>query len=205
MTQIFTDNGRAVPVTKVQAGPCVALQVKSEATDGYNAVQFGYGVKKAKNVAQAQIGHYNKAVKQPEAAVKVYPRYVKEMRLPDGDKGADIKAGDVTDLSAFAAGDIVNVTGISKGRGFQGVVKRHKFSGGRKTHGNKDQLRMPGSIGAKGPAHVFKGTRMGGRMGGAQVTLRRLAIVQVDAAAGWLYIKGAVPGARNGLVMINSL
>jgi large subunit ribosomal protein L3 len=206
MTQIFTDDGLVLPVTKVTAGPCTAVQVKSAEKDGYAAVQFGYGERKAKNVAKPQQGHMKNAkLRIKNSELETYPRYLREMRLKNADAEITIKPGDVVDVSSFVAGDIVSVTATSKGKGFQGVVKRYGFSGGRKTHGNKDQLRMPGSIGAKGPAHVFKGTRMGGRMGNEQVTTTHLEVVKVDAPESVLYLKGSVPGARNGLVVIKGV
>jgi len=201
MTQIFTESGLVLPVTKVQAGQCTAVQVKSREKDGYSAVQFAYGERKKKNVAKPQQGHFLKSEVRSKKS-ETYPRYVREMRLKDGDADISIHSGDMVDVSSFVAGDIVGVTGTSKGKGFQGVVKRYGFSGGRKTHGNKDQLRMPGSVGAKGPAHVFKGTRMGGRMGNEQVTTKNMEVVKVDEQENVLYLRGAVPGARNGLIVI---
>jgi len=205
MTQIFTENGLVLPVTKVQAGPCAALQVKSQEKDGYVAVQFGYGEKNAKNVAKPQQKHFEKAVPSTDGKAKTYPRYVREMRINGDAEALNIKIGDIIGVDNFVVGDIVSVTATSKGKGFQGVVKRYGFSGGRKTHGNKDQLRMPGSVGAKGPAHVFKGTRMGGRMGNEKVTTNNLEVVKVDEKENVLYIRGAVPGARNGLVIIKGV
>ncbi|OGF26482.1 50S ribosomal protein L3 [Candidatus Falkowbacteria bacterium RIFOXYA2_FULL_47_9] len=201
MTQIFTESGLVLPVTKVQAGQCTAVQVKSREKDGYSAVQFAYGERKKKNVAKPQQGHFLKSEVRSKKS-ETYPRYVREMRLKDGDADISIHSGDVVDVSSFVVGDMVSVTGTSKGKGFQGVVKRYGFSGGRKTHGNKDQLRMPGSVGAKGPAHVFKGTRMGGRMGNEQVTTKNMEVVKVDEQENVLYLRGAVPGARNGLIVI---
>jgi len=193
MTQIFKDNGVVVPVTKVVAGPCTVVQVKNQETDGYRAIQFGYGEKKAKNINKPQLKHFNNLGNF---------RYVKEMRIEDA-KQLDIKVGDIIDTTSFVAGDKIKVTGTSKGRGFQGVVKRHGFAGSLKTHGHKDQHRMPGSAGATGPAHVFKGMRMGGHMGDEQVTVTNLEVVQIDEQQNILYIKGAVPGARNGLIVIS--
>ena len=190
MTQIWSDN-RVWAVTPVAAGPCTISQVKTKEKDGYNALQLAYGSRKLKNIKKPQQGHFK--------ASATSPSYVREFRT---DTAADFKVGDVVTASTFAVGDIVNVTGISKGRGFQGVVKRHYFSGFRKTHGNKDQLRRSGSIGAKGPAHVFKGTRMPGRMGNARVTVTNLEVVSVDEEKGLILIKGAIPGSINGYVMI---
>lgn len=188
MTQVW-QNDQVVAVTKVQAGPCVITQVKNEKTDGYEAVQIGYGEKKAKRMAKPQSGHLKDLGNI---------RHLKEFKIDS----KDLKRGDKIDVSTFAAGDIVDATGVSKGKGFQGVVKRHGFHGHPTTHGTKDAVRMPGSIGATGPAHVFKGMRMGGHMGDAQITTKNLEIIQIDAANNILYIKGSVPGATNGLVFL---
>jgi large subunit ribosomal protein L3 len=195
MTQLWKDE-QVVAVTKVQAGPCLVAQVRNEEKDGYKAVQLGFGERKAKNINKPQLGHFKKAGQNFSA--------VREFRLDRRNKeeNAEFNIGDKIDVSTFSAGDIIQVTGTSKGKGFQGVVKRHGFSGGRKTHGNKDQLRMPGSVSATGVGHVFKGTRMGGRMGGDRITTINLEVAEVDLANNLLYIKGAVPGARNSLVLI---
>ncbi|PIR92672.1 50S ribosomal protein L3 [Candidatus Falkowbacteria bacterium CG10_big_fil_rev_8_21_14_0_10_44_15] len=193
MTQIFQDDGTVVPVTKVQAGPCVVVQIKNAAVDGYTAVQFGYGERKIKNIAKSQQGRLSDLPKV---------RYLREMRIKDAAAQAELKRGQIIDVSSFAPGDIIDVTGTSKGRGFQGVVKRHGFHGMPATHGHKDQLRHSGSVGAKGPARVFKGTRMGGQMGDERITIKNLSIARVDGDNNILYITGAVPGARNGLLII---
>lgn len=189
MTQVWQGD-KVVAVTRVQAGPCVVTQVKNIENDGYKAVQLGFGKRKEKNIAKPQKGH----MKGLGAFMSM-----KEFRTEAG----ETKVGDVINVDTFAVGDGIQVIGVSKGKGFQGVVKRHGFKGSKKTHGNKDQLRMPGSAGATGPAHVFKGMRMGGRMGGDQVTVKNLEIVAVDTENNILSIKGAVPGARNGLVLIS--
>jgi large subunit ribosomal protein L3 len=195
MTQVWRGED-VVPVTKVAAGPCTVVQIKDVKKDGYEAVQIGYGEKKPKNISKPQIGHMKNLGNF---------RYLKEFRLEKVDKDANqaLVKGAVIAANTFSPGDIVEVTGVSKGKGFQGVVKRHGFSGSKKTHGNKDQLRMSGSIGSTGPAHVFKGTRMGGRMGGDQVTTKNLEIIEVDLENNILLIKGSVPGARNSLVLIS--
>lgn len=192
MTQIFKEDGTVVPVTKVQTGPCVVAQVKTEDKDGYKAVQFGYGTKKEKNINKPQKSHLKDLGDF---------RYLREMRIKDG-SDINLKRGDKIDVNVFKEGDIVQVTSTSKGKGFQGVVKRHGFHGSPASHGHKDQLRMPGSIGATGPAHVFKGQKMPGHMGNEQVTVKNLKVIKVDVEKSELYIKGAVPGARNGLVVI---
>ena len=194
MTQIFKEDGTVVPVTKVQAGPCIAVQVKSADKDGYTAVQFGYGTRKKKNIAKPQLGQMKELGDF---------QYLREMRIKDAKKEKnEFERGQIINVTSFVNGDIIDAIGVSKGRGFQGVVKRHHFHGAPASHGHKDQLRRSGSVGPKGPAHVFKGTRMGGQMGDEQVTAKNLEIAQVDAENNILYVRGAVPGARNGLVII---
>jgi large subunit ribosomal protein L3 len=188
MTQVWQGD-QAIGVTKVQAGPCVIVQVKNKEKDGYEAVQIGYGEKKEKRISKPQRGHM---------AELGNLRYLREFRT----ETTDLQRGNKIDVSVFTAGDIVDVTGVSKGKGFQGVVKRHGFHGHNETHGTKDSVRMPGSIGATGPAHVFKGMRMPGHMGDEQVTTKNLEIIKVDEANNILYIKGSVPGATNGLLLI---
>jgi large subunit ribosomal protein L3 len=188
MSQIFASDGRVVSVTLVKAGPCQVTQVKNQKPDGYQAIQIGFGIKKS--LSKPLSGH-----------LKILPnfRYIKEFRSTEDlkmNRGQQIKA------SIFEAGDKVKVVGVSKGKGFQGVVKRHGFHGQKSSHGHKDQLRMPGSIGSTDPGHVFPGTRMAGRMGGQQVTLKNLEIVKVEVENDLLYIKGAVPGANSGLLLI---
>ncbi len=191
MTQVFKDD-KIVPVTKVKAGPCLVTQVKTADKDGYLAVQVGFG--KRRQNTKSLGGHLKKA--SPEAT-KI--RYLKEFRIKDG---SDFKIGDEIKVDIFKIGDKVNVTGKVKGRGFQGVVKRHGFHGSPASHGHKDQLRMPGSIGSSGTAKIFKGKKMGGRMGGNQKTVKALEIMDVDLENNLLLIKGAVPGARNSLLEI---
>lgn len=189
MTQIWV-NDKVVAVTPVLAGPCTVTQVKTKENDSYDALQVAFGNRKEKNINKPQIGHFK--------AAGVKPTHVRELRA----EVKDAKVGDVITVATFATGDSIDVTGTSKGKGFQGVVKRHHFAGSRKTHGNKDQLRMGGSVGAKGPAHIFKNTRMPGRMGNEQVTVKNLEIVKIDEENNLLFVKGAVPGAINGFVII---
>ena len=189
MTQVWK-NDKVIAVTQVLAGPCVVSQVKNNEKDGYQAAQIGFGDRKEKNINKPQRGHFK--------GLNNF-KNIREFRLEDV---ASLKRGDIIKVDTFVQGDIVDVVGVSKGRGFQGVVKRHGFGGSKKTHGNKDQLRMPGSVGSTGPAHVFKGTRMAGRMGGDRVTVKNLEIVEVDTENNILLIKGAVPGAINGLLLI---
>lgn len=189
MTQIWV-NDKVMAVTPVLAGPCTVTQVKTKETDSYDALQVAFGNRKEKNINKPQLGHFK--------AAGVKPTRVRELRA----EVKDAKVGDVITVATFEAGDSIDVTGVSKGKGFQGVVKRHHFAGGRKSHGNKDQLRMGGSVGAKGPAHIFKNTRMPGRMGNEQVTVKNLEVVKVDTENNLLFVKGAVPGAINGFVTI---
>ncbi len=189
MTQIFQDNGEVETVTAIEAGPCAVIQVKTAVKEGYNAVQLGFGA--TKRLQSPQRGHLK----------ELGPfKYLREFRLNDTQ---DIKVGDTVQVSLFVAGDLVDVTGISKGKGFAGVVKRHHFAGGPKTHGQSDRHRHPGAIGSTtSPGRVWKGLRMAGRMGGERVTVSRLSILKADVERNLLLVKGAIPGNRNGLVLI---
>lgn len=188
MTQVFQDNGNVISATIVEAGPCQVTQVKTADKDGYVAVQLGFGQKR--KLSKSLTGHLKSLPKF---------RYLKEVRAEDADS---FKTGQEITVKMFQPGDAIKVTGVSKGKGFQGVVKRHGFHGSPASHGHKDQLRMPGSIGTTDPARVFKGKRMAGRMGGDQVTVANLEIIQIDPEQNYLYIKGALPGARNSLILI---
>ena len=189
MSQIFKEDGTVVPVTLIQAGPCTVTGLRTKDQDGYGAVQVGYGLTKRANKAQSEL-----AKKQGHEPAGV----TREFQV----NKTDLKIGDKINASVFEEGDKVDVVGVSKGKGFQGVVKRHGFKGGPASHGHKDQLRMPGSIGAQGPQRVLKGMRMAGRMGGDRVTVKNLEVVAVDPKNNTIAIKGAVPGARNSLLMI---
>jgi len=193
MTQVFRDNGEVVPVTRVKAGPCVVTQIKTKGKDRSSAVQVGFGKQKLFRLNKAQQGH----LRDLETV-----RVLKDIAVKTDDHG--LSRGDTYGVEIFAQGEKVQVTGRSKGKGFQGVVKRHNFAGSLKTHGHKDQHRMPGSIGATGPARVFKGTKMGGHMGDEQVTVKNLEIVGINTETGELTIKGALPGARGGLLIIST-
>ncbi len=188
MTRLFRDDGTVVSLTTIAAGPCVVTQVRSESRDGYQAVEIGFG--KAKRLKKPKAGH----LKGLDAF-----RYLRSFRVNDA---AGYERGKTIDVSVFSVGDKVTVVGTSKGRGFQGVVKRHGFHGSPASHGHKDQLRMPGSIGSTAPQRVFKGMRMAGRMGNVRVSVRGLEVVEVRPATNELLVKGAVPGARNGLLII---
>jgi len=192
MSHLYNEAGQMMPVTIVKAGPCVVTQIKNEKADSYSAVQIAFTEKR--KVTKPIAGHLKKA------GEKVY-RYLREFNLKNAN-GETFTVGSEIKADIFQAGDKIKVVGTSKGKGFQGVVKRHHFAGGRGSHGDKDQLRHSGSIGAKGIAHVFKGSRMGGHMGDERVTISNLSVVKVDAENNLLYIKGSIPGARNGLVRI---
>ncbi|GAB3646311.1 large ribosomal subunit protein uL3 [Glycomyces tarimensis] len=195
MTQVWDENGRAVPVTVVQAGPNVISQIRKPDVDGYSAVQLGFGDVKLKNVTKPIQGHFEKAGVAPR-------RHLVELRTSDA---ADYELGQTIDASIFEAGDLVDVTGTTKGKGFAGVMKRHGFSGLGASHGTHKVHRAPGSIGGCAtPGRVFKGMRMAGRMGGARHTTQNLRIQAVDAERGLLLIVGAVPGPKNGLVLVRS-
>jgi large subunit ribosomal protein L3 len=193
MTRVFNGEGHAVPVTVVEAGPCPVVQVKTKDKDGYNAIQIGFGSKRKKLFTLPLLGHFEKAKLEPK-------RWLKEMRTDALDK---YKVGQELKVDMFSVGEQVKVTGISKGLGFQGGVRRYKFRGGPKTHGQSDRLRAPGSIGSSSfPSRVFKGQRMPGRMGGDKVTIKNVKVVGMDAEKGLLLLKGAVPGKRNSLLTI---
>src|SRR5262245_4684090 len=193
MTQVYAEDGRAMPATVLQAGPCVVVQRKSKEKDGYVAVQLGLvEARNPKRVSKAMKGHFDKASLPP-------CRVLREFKVAEG---AEVKVGDKLSVELFAPGDKVHVTGISKGKGFQGVVKRHHFRGGAATHGSMFH-RAPGSIGASAfPSRVLKGMRAAGHMGDDQVTVRNLTIVQVDAEKNTLAVKGAVPGGGGALLVI---
>jgi large subunit ribosomal protein L3 len=188
MTQIFDDEGRLQPVTVLQAGPCVITQLKTAENDGYTAAQIGYG--EAKKPGKAILGHLKPAGTQS--------RHLVEVRT-EGDE--ELKVGDTLAADLFETGDAVQVTGVSKGKGFAGTIKRHNFHRGPKTHGSHN-YRAPGSIGAGYPQHVFKGIKMAGHMGHERVTVKNLKIALVDAEQNLIAVKGAVPGPNKGLVLI---
>ena len=193
MTQVFSDNGSLIPVTIVEAGPCVVTQVKTKNNDGYDAVQVGYSELKDKHSNKAQSGHFNKA------SVKA-KRFLAEFNPVSN---YDYKAGQEFGVSLFKEGELVSVTGRSKGRGFSGVMKRHGFGGGPKTHGQREHPRSAGSIGqASDPSRVFKGMKMAGQYGNKKVSTRNLEIISVVKQSNQLLIKGAVPGANNSIVYI---
>jgi large subunit ribosomal protein L3 len=195
MTQIFSKDGIAVPVTVVQAGPCYITHIKSNDKNKYSAVQIGFSEIRANRITKPQAGHLK--------AVGKNLRFLREFRIPT-DLEKEYKIGEAISVETFTEGEKVCVTTKSKGKGFQGVVRRHGFSGSPATHGHKDQLRMPGSIGATDPQRVFKGKRMGGQMGNRQVTVKNLTIAKIEIEKGLLYLMGAVPGARGALLKIKT-
>jgi large subunit ribosomal protein L3 len=193
MTQIFDESGAVVPVTVIEAGPCPVVQVRSAERDGYAAVQLGFGLQKDTRASKAEKGHAQKA------GLEAAPAVLKEFRF---DENAPAVGQTVT-VDGFEKGGRVKVTGVTKGRGFQGVMKRHGFAGGRASHGATRIHRAPGSIGAgTNPSRVIKGKRMPGHMGDAQQTVRNLLVAKIDAERNLLYVRGAVPGPVNGVVFI---
>ena len=193
MTRVFTEEGRAIPVTVLEAGPCPVVQVKTPGTDGYAAVQVGFGAKKLKRSSKAQLGHAAKA------GLDAAPRLVREFKPGDGDA---YEPGQQLTVELFEAGQKVRVTGVTKGRGFQGVVKRYGFAGMPASHGHPTS-RTPGSMGpGTDPSRVIKGKKLPGRMGGKRETIRNMEIVQVDSERNLLFIRGGIPGSRNSYVLI---
>ena len=195
MTSVYDESGRNIPVTVIEAGPCVVTQIKTVETDGYSAVQLAYADKKEKNTSKAMIGHFKKAGVGPKRLVVEFTRF---------EKGNRKAYGESVTVDIFMEGEYVDVVGISKGKGFQGVVKRHGFSGvGETSHGQHDRVRSPGSIGAAStPARVFKGMKMGGRMGGKRVKMINLEIIKIIPEKNLILVKGAVPGPKNGYLKI---
>lgn len=191
MTQIISEDGKAIPVTLIQAGPVTVTQVKTVDTDGYNAVQVGFD--EGKNLSKAVAGHLK--------AANVTPKYIREFRVED--ESEELTVGNTIDVTTFELGDVVDATGISKGKGFAGTIKRHNFERHKKTHGGKGNTRKPGSIGSMYPQKVFKGKRMAGRMGHEQVTVKNLVVSYIDADNNLIGLKGAVPGPKKGLISIN--
>ena len=193
MTSIYNEAGKSLPCTVIECGPCVVTQVRTEEVDGYTSVQLGFDDAKEKNVSKALLGHFKKAGVAPKRKIVEFYGFDSEVKL-----------GDSITVEHFKEGEFIAVTGTSKGKGFQGVVKRHGFRGvGDATHGQHNRLRAPGSIGAASyPARVFKGMRMAGQMGNEQVTVSNLQILKVDAEKNLIVVKGSVPGSRNSYITI---
>ncbi len=190
MTQIISEDGKAVPVTLIKAGPVTVTQVKSVEADGYNAVQVGFD--EGKNLSKAVAGHVK--------ASTTTPKHIREFRvdtLPE-----EMTVGNTIDVTAFQIGDLVSATGTSKGKGFAGTIKRHNFERHKKSHGGKGNVRKPGSIGSMYPQKVFKGKRMAGRMGHDQVTVKNLVVTYIDIENNLIGLRGAVPGPKKGLIVI---
>ncbi len=196
MTQVFDENGAVQPATILRVSPAVITQVKTVETDGYDAVQVATGEQKESRISKAQLGHLGGAY---QFVKEFRPSAVKKETIAGLEKGAAL------DASVFAPGDMIAVSAISKGKGFQGGVKRHGFAGGPASHGHKHNLRAPGSIGSTGPGRVFKGTRMAGRMGADRITVKNLIVLQVNAAENILLIKGAIPGRKGTLVEVRGI
>lgn len=210
MSQVFAEDGRAVPVTVIEAGPCVVIQVRTQEKDGYDAIQIGLGVKR--KVSKPLEGHFKGLEKfrwtrefkiSAEGGSVSAGKNKEKKGKKEDEKG--FKRGDKIDVSVFEEGEKVKVSGISKGKGFQGVVKRHGFHGGPASHGQKHTLRAPGSIGSAFPEKVFKGMRMAGRMGSERVSTKNLQVVKIDPENNLIAVKGAVPGNRGSLIEIRSV
>ena len=194
MTRIFDDNGNIVPVTVLDAGPCTVTQIKTIKNDGYDAIQVGYGERKPKHTTKPLQGHFDAANVSSKKIIVEFDK------VP----GFEYKTGQAFHVGLFQEGEYVSVSGSSKGKGFAGVIKRHNFSRQRKTHGNGHTERAPGSIGqASDPSRVFPGMRMAGHLGNSKVTIENLEIMKVDIENNQLLVKGAVPGAKNGTVIIS--
>ncbi|MFH1853218.1 MAG: 50S ribosomal protein L3 [Candidatus Neomarinimicrobiota bacterium] len=193
MTQIFDDSGRVIPVTVIEAGPCVVTQIKTEKRDGYNAIQVGFSDKKVKHTTKPLQGHFAKAGTTPKYALAEF----------EGVSGFEYKLGQQFNVNIFHEGETVNATGTSKGKGFAGVIKRHGFHRQPVTHGQSEYLRHPGSIGqSSDPSRVWKGMKMAGHMGVDRVTVSNLKVVRVDPDNNQLFLRGAVPGVNNGIIII---
>ena len=194
MTSIFDENGKNIPCTVIEAGPCVVTQVRTNEVDGYTALQLGFDDKSEKHATKADLGHFKKAGTSAKKKVVEFQGFEENYKL-----------GDNITVEVFSEGEFVDVQGVSKGKGFQGVVKRHGFAGvGQATHGQHNRLRAPGSLGASSyPARVFKGMRMAGRMGGENVKVQNLRVLKVVAEKNLLVVKGAIPGCKNSYVIIH--
>jgi large subunit ribosomal protein L3 len=193
MTSLFDENGKNIPCTVIEAGPCVVTQVRTNAVDGYEALQLGFDDKTEKHATKADLGHFKKAGTSAKKKVVEFQSFEGEFKL-----------GDNITVDVFSEGEFVDVQGVSKGKGFQGVVKRHGFGGvGQATHGQHNRLRAPGSVGASSyPSRVFKGMRMAGRMGGDNVKVQNLRVLKVVSEKNLLIVKGAIPGCKNSYVII---
>ncbi len=192
MTQLFNEEGMAIPVTAISVEPNTVTQVKTVETDGYNAIQLAQGTRNQKQIKKPQVGHF-------KAAGRSDFKFVKEFRV---ENPTEFSVGDTIDVSALEEGQKITVSSVSKGKGFQGGVKRHNFSGGRRSHGNKHSEREGGSIGAGGPQRVFKGVKMPGRMGSDRITIKNLTLVKIDSENNRIFVQGALAGKRGDVVEI---
>ncbi|MFL2632848.1 MAG: 50S ribosomal protein L3 [Candidatus Marivariicella sp.] len=194
MTSIYDNNGKNIPCTIIEAGPCVVTQIKTKETDGYNSIQLAYGERSEKNISKSKLNHFRKAKTSPKTKLHEFKNYEH-----------DYKLGDKINVDHFIEGEFVDVSGISKGKGFQGVVKRHGFAGvGQATHGQHNRLRAPGSIGAASyPARVFKGMRMAGQTGNKKNTIQNLRVLKVVLEKNIILLKGCVPGYKNSYIIIS--
>ena len=200
MTRFFTEDGRSIPATLIEAEPCVVTQIKTDETDGYNAVQVGYDIVKEDKSKKPQLAIYKKLGKEPR---KHMAEFTNPMTVMEGDEEKPVEVGAELNVDQFQEGELVQISSKSKGKGFAGVVKRYHFAGGPKTHGQTDMHRSRGSVGASSyPSRVFKGMRMAGRMGGDKKTLKKIRILKVDLEKNLLVVKGPVPGAINATVRI---
>lgn len=196
MTRIFLEDGQSIPVTVIEAGPCSVTQIKTTDTDGYEAVQIAFEEKKEKNTTKPELKHFAKAGVSPKKYVKEFKSFANI---------SELKLGDEITVADFSEGEEVTLTGWSKGKGFQGVVKRHGFGGGPKTHGQSDRLRAPGSLGQSSyPSRVFKGMKMAGRMGGKRTTVRGRRVMKIVADKNIMMVEGTVPGSVNSLILIRN-
>ncbi len=195
MTSVYDENGKNIPCTVIEAGPCVITQVKTLEKDGYEAIQLAYDDKKEKHTTKAELGHFSRAGVNPKSIVREFTRF---------EKGHQKKFGDEIGVDIFVEGEYLDIVGVTKGKGFQGVVKRHNFKGvGETSHGQHNRVRAPGSIGASSyPSRVFKGMRMAGRTGGQRVKMINLQVVKIIPEKNLLVVKGAVPGPKNSYVII---
>ncbi len=193
MTRIFNENNEVIPVTVIQANPCKVVQVKTKDKDGYNAVQICFGEKKIRNATKPLLGHLRKY------NINFLPEIIKEVKVENTES---IKSGDEVNISIFNLNELVDVQGYTKGKGFAGVVKRWGFGGGPRTHGQSDRLRAPGSIGSQRPQRVPKGRKMAGHLGNELVTIKNIQVVKIDQNNNLLFVKGAIPGNKNSIVLI---
>ncbi len=197
-SQRFNEKGQRLPVTVIEAGPCNVVQIKTREKDGYTALQVGFGIRPEKNTTKPEIGHIKKA------GINKFPRFLREIKVNEG-KISSFKVGDVITVEKiFTVGDTVDIVGTSRGKGFTGVVKRHHFKGGPRTHGQSDRERAPGSIGqTTTPGRVYKGKRMAGRSGSNRVTVKNLKVVEINKETNRLIVSGVIPGTKNGFVTIS--